>query len=280
MRITDAHHHFWQAKVFDILRLPPEMSLLQHDYTPEDLKPLLDDAGVKQTVLVQTYSSMENTLDFLRAAEGRPWVGAVVGWVDLADPRVGESLDELQRHPKFRGVRHQWHDEPDPAWILRSEVLRGLKELASRGIPFDLLPKEPQWPYIPRLAEAVPGLSLVIDHIGKPRIDRGQFDEWAAAMARAAEYPQMTCKLSGMITEADWRNWKPADLKPYVDKVLELFGAQRVMWGSDWPVCLLAGSYARVFEALRECLAGLDEADLEQVMGGNARRFYRIDQVQ
>ncbi len=274
MRITDAHQHFWQLKVSDILQLPPEMDLLRHDYTPEDLKPLIDEVGVHETVLVQTYSSMENTRDFLRIAESYPWVGAVVGWVDLEDPRLGETLDELQRHPKFKGVRHQWHDEPDPAWILRPAVLRGLRELAARGIPYDLLPKEPQWPFVPQVAEAVPELKLVIDHIGKPRIDLGQFDEWAMAMESAAKYPQMMCKLSGMITEADWRNWKPTDLKPYVDKMLELFGVDRVMYGSDWPVCLVAGSYARVFHALQECLAGLDEADMEAVMGGNARRFY------
>lgn len=277
MKITDAHQHFWQGKVFDILRMPPKMGLLKHDYTPEDLKPRMDEVGVQQTVLVQTYSSMENSRDFLRIAESNPWVGAVVAWVDLADPGLGESLDELQGHPKFRGVRHQWHDEPDPGWILRPEVLRGLRELATRGIPFDLLPKEPQWPFIPQVAEAIPDLALVIDHIGKPRIAAHQFDDWAVAMSRAAKYPQVMCKLSGMITEADWQAWSPADLKPYVEKVLELFGTGRVMYGSDWPVCLLAGSYARAFDALQECLAGLGQDEMALVMGENARRFYGIE---
>ncbi len=277
MRILDAHQHFWQRKVFDILRLPPEMGLLDREYTPEDLRPLMDQVGVQQTVLVQTYSSMENTRDFLRVAEAHPWVAAVVGWVDLADPGVGEQLDALRSHPKFKGVRHQWHDEPDAGWILRDDVLRGLRELAARGIPFDLLAKEPNWEYIPRVAEAAPGLPLVIDHIAKPRIADGQFDDWAVAMARAARYPQVMCKLSGMVTEADWGRWKPADLKPYVEKSIELFGVDRVMFGSDWPVCLLAGSYSQVFEALQQCLAGLTESEREKVMGGSARRFYGIE---
>ena len=278
MKVTDAHQHFWQRKVFDILRMPQEMELLNQDYTPGDLKPLLDQVGVQQTVLVQTYSSLENTRDFLRMADAHPWVGAVVGWVDLTAPEVGDTLDEFQRHPKFKGVRHQWHDELDPAWIMRPDVLRGLRELAARGIPFDLLPKEPNWPYVPMVSEAVPELPLVIDHIAKPRIATRQFDEWATAMARAAESPRMMCKLSGMVTEANRHDWKPADLKPYVEKVVELFGVERVMFGSDWPVCLLAGSYSQVFDALRECLGGLSAGEMELVFGGNARRFYGIEQ--
>jgi len=274
--IIDAHQHFWQAKVFDILRLPPEMEILKQEYTPEQLKPVLDEYGISRTVLVQTYSSMENTWDFLRIAESHHWVAAVVGWVDLADPTVGTVLDSLMQHPKFRGVRHQWHDEPDPEWILRPDVLRGLRELERRGIPFDLLPQQPQWHLIPHVAEAVPDLPMVIDHIGKPNIAARQFDDWARAMADAANSPRIMCKLSGMVTEADWRLWTPADLKPYVEKVLELFGVERVMFGSDWPVCLLAASYPRVLNALRECLGALSTDELAMVMGGNAARFYGI----
>jgi L-fuconolactonase len=276
LRIVDAHQHFWHGKVFEILKLPPEMELLRRNYTPEDLKPLIDEAGVQQTVLVQTYSSLENTRDFLHLAESLPWVGAVVGWVDLTAPDLDESLAELQRHPKFKGVRHQWHDEPDPGWIVRPEVLHGLSLLAARRTPYELLVKEPNWPYMSRVADMLPDLPLVIDHIGKPRIRSGQFDDWAAAMAEAASFPQVMCKLSGMVTEADWRNWKPSDLRPYVDKVVELFGVKRVMFGSDWPVCLLAGSYAQVFSAIRECLSSLSEDELELVMGENARRFYGL----
>jgi len=276
MKITDAHQHFWKKELFATHKMPPEMGILVNDYQPQDLKPLIDEVAVHQTVLVQTHSSLRNTYQFLEIAEIHDWIGGVVGWVDLADPRVGEGLDALQEYPKFKGVRHQWEDELDPAWIMHEDVLRGLQELARRGIPYDLLAKPPNWGYIPRVAEAVPDLPLVIDHIAKPQIRAGQFDDWVFAMSRAAEFPQIFCKLSGMITEADWHNWKAADLKPYVDTVIELFGVDRVIYGSDWPVCLLAGSYAQVFDALQECLAGLTESKRAMILGENARRFYRI----
>ena len=196
--------------------------------------------------------------------------------MDLADPAIGETLDQLQ-HPKLVGFRHQWHDEADPAWNVRPDVLRGLKELARRGLRYDLLVKPREWKYILQVAEAVPDLPLVIDHIAKPNIAARQFDDWAAAMKVAASIPRMHIKLSGMVTEADPANWKPSDLKPYVEKVVELFGAGRVMFGSDWPVCLLAArSYEEVFSALQICLAGLSEAEKALVLGENARRFYGL----
>lgn len=275
MKIVDAHQHFWREGLF-AGRFPPEMDALLRAYTPEDLKPRLDELGIEQTVLVQTHSALENTYEFLHIAEAHDWVAGVVGWVDLTDPRVGETLDLLTAYPKFKGVRHQWEDEADPAWIMRREVLRGLREVAKRGLRYDLLAKPPNWDYIPRVAEAVPDLPLVIDHIAKPRIRERQFDDWVAMMARAAEFPQMMCKLSGMVTEADWHRWTAVDLAPYVDKAIELFGVDRVMYGSDWPVCLLAGSYAEVFHALQECLSGLRQADRAGIMGENAVRFYGL----
>jgi L-fuconolactonase len=277
-RITDAHHHLWTQE--EILRTNPrpEIAVLINDYLPETLRPLLDEVGVDDTVLVQTAPhSMANTYQFLDYAEANDWIAAVVGWVDLTDPGVGDTLDELAERPKFKGVRHLWEMEPHPAWIVRDDVLRGLGELAKRSVPYDLLGREAHWPYISQVARAVPDLALVIDHIAKPNIRVGQFDEWSAAMSAAAEFPQMMCKLSGMITEADPQHWTPSDLKPYVDRTIELFGLDRVMFGSDWPVCLLAGSYAQVFHALQECLEGLSETEKAKVMGQNARRFYGID---
>jgi len=274
MRVIDAHQHFWKKELFATHVLPPEMGILAHDYGPTDLKPLLDGAGVQQTVLVQTHSSLRNSYEFLEYAAANDWIGGVVGWVDLTDPKLGKVLDALREHPKFVGVRHQWEDEADPAWLMRADVLRGLQEVAKHGLRYDLLAKPPNWEYIPQVAKAVPDLPLVIDHIGKPRIRDWQFEDWAAAMTLAAGFPQMMCKLSGMITEADWHSWRPADLKPYVEKVIELFGVERVMYGSDWPVCLLAGSYERVFDTLQECLTSLTEVEKAMVLGENARRFY------
>jgi L-fuconolactonase len=275
MKITDAHQHFWAKELF-AGKLPPEMDALLADFRPEDLKPHLDELGIQQTVLVQTHSSLKNNQEFLDIADACDWVGAVVGWVDLTDPRVGKTLDRLVAHPKFKGVRHQWEDEKDPAWIMRADVLRGLREVAQHGLRYDLLARPPNWPYLTQVAEAVPDLPLVIDHIAKPNIKTRQFDDWAATMARAAEIPRMMCKVSGMVTEADWQRWQPADLKPYITTAIELFGADRVMWGSDWPVCLLAGSYAQVFNALLYGLSGLSEQDKARILGENARRFYGI----
>ncbi|MHB1007186.1 MAG: amidohydrolase family protein [Chloroflexota bacterium] len=276
MEIIDAHQHFWKPELFDILKLEPGMEVLSQYHDPQELRPQLDAAGVSRTVLVQTYSSLGNNREFLAAADQNDWVAAVVGWVDLADPAVGQTLDELQRHPKFKGARHQWHDEPDPAWQVRDDVLRGLRELAKRRIPYELLVMQPNWEYIPRVAEAVPDLSLAVDHIAKPAIAEGQWGEWVAAMARAASFPQMYCKLSGMVTLADWQRWKPDDLRPYVDKVIELFGVDRVMFGSDWPVCLLAATYGQVFDAFQVCIGGLSEAEKTKVLGENAKRFYGL----
>ncbi|MBI3762085.1 MAG: amidohydrolase family protein [Chloroflexi bacterium] len=280
MIITDAHQHFWTRDVivglFQKLNVPlDDVKVLVRDFGPSDLKPILDKFGVRQTVVVQVNSTLANTHYFLNLADQNPWIGGVVGWVDLTDPKVGDTLDSI-RHPKLVGIRHQWHDEPDPAWIVREDVLRGLREVAKRGLRYDLLVKPFNWEFLPRVAEAVPELQLVIDHIAKPNIAARQFDDWAAAMTAAARMPQMYCKVSGMITEADWQNWKPADLKPYIEKLIELFGPHRVMFGSDWPVCLLAGPYDQVFEAVQICLSGLREHEKAMVLGENARRFYGI----
>ena len=280
MIITDAHQHFWTrdviAGLFEKLGVPLDsVANIVRDFEPDDLKPWLDKLGVSQTVVVQVNSTLENTRYFLDRAGRNDWIGGVVGWIDLADPAIGDVLDQLQ-HPKLVGFRHQWHDEADPAWNVRPDVIRGLCELARRGLRYDVLVKPREWKYILPVAEAVPDLPLVIDHIAKPNIAARQFDDWADAMRLAASVPRMHIKLSGMVTEAD-PQWKPEDLRPYVEKVLELFGPERVMFGSDWPVCLLAArDYEEVFLALQTCLAGLSEAEKTLVLGENARRFYGL----
>lgn len=282
MLITDSHQHFWTrdviAGLFESLQVPLEdVKVIVRDFEPDDLKPWLDKLGISQTVVVQVNSTLENTHYFLDLADKYDWIGGVVGWVDLTDPAIGETLDQIQ-HPKLVGFRHQWHDEPDAAWNVLPEVLRGLRELAKRGLRYDLLVMPREWEYIPQVAEAVPELPLVIDHIAKPKIVEGQFDDWVEAMKVAASIPRMHIKLSGMVTEADWNAWKPSDLRPYIDKAIELFGVERVMYGSDWPVCLLAAaSYEQVFEALNKNLASLNEQEKAMVLGETARRFYGIE---
>ena len=282
MIITDAHQHFWTREVitglFEKLQVPLEdVNVIVRTFEPKELKPWLDKLGVRQTVVVQVNSRLENTHYFLNLAENNDWIGGVVGWIDLTDPAVGDILDQIQ-HPKLVGFRHQWHDEVNEAWNVQPDVLRGLHELARRGYRYDLLVKPREWKYIPRVAEAVPDLPLVIDHIAKPNIAARQFDDWAEAMKVSASIPGMHIKVSGMVTEANWNQWKPADLRPYVEKVVELFGAERVMFGSDWPVCLLAAeSYEQVFSALQECLRNFSEDEKALVLGENARRFYGLE---
>lgn len=282
MLITDSHQHFWTrdviAGLFESLQVPLEdVKVIVRDFEPDDLKPWLDKLGISQTVVVQVNSTLENTHYFLDMADKYDWIGGVVGWIDLTDPAIGETLDQIQ-HPKLVGFRHQWHDEPDAAWNVLPEVLRGLRELAKRGLSYDLLVMPREWEYIPQVADAVPELPLVIDHIAKPKIVEGQFDDWVEAMKVAASIPRMHIKLSGMVTEADWNAWKPSDLRPYIDKAIELFGVERVMYGSDWPVCLLAAeSYEQVFEALNKNLASLNEQEKAMVLGETARSFYGIE---
>jgi len=175
MKIIDAHQHFWKKELFSSNQLPPGLDVLVKDYQPQDLKPLIDRMGISQTVLVQTYSSFQNTLEFIEIANQNDWIGAVVGWVDLADPEINLTMDSLKKYPKIKGVRHQWEDESDPAWILRPEILRGLKQVAKHGYSYDLLAKPHNWKYIPMLAEAVPDLPMVIDHIAKPNIRKRQY---------------------------------------------------------------------------------------------------------
>jgi L-fuconolactonase len=275
VKVIDAHHHLWKAELF-AAGLPAPYTPLIRDFSPEDLRPLLDAAGVSQTVLVQTHSALANTEDFLGIADRYSWIAGVVGWVDLTDPALGVHLDRFQKHARFKGVRHQWEDERDPAWIVQPAVIRGLKELARRGLRYDLLAKPPNWPYLCRVAAAVPDLPLVIDHIAKPRIPT-QFDDWAEVMRAVAAIPRMHCKLSGMVNEADWRRWTPDDLRPFIRTAIELFGPERCMYGSDWPVSTLAATYAQVFDALLHGLDGLPESAKADVLGGTASRFYGLE---
>lgn len=274
--VVDSHHHFWDLSELDYPWMPPGDSVLKKNHLPADLKPLIDEVGVERTVIVQAHPSLEEARWLLGLAAEHDFIAGVVAWVDLADPAVGGTLDELQQDPYFKGVRHIWHDEPDPGWIMQAPVINGLKELAQRDIPYDLLPRPQHLTYIPRVLDAVPGLRTVVDHIAKPLIAERVFEPWLSDLKRVAEIPGVYCKVSGMITEADMDNWKPDDLVPYVDNVVDMFGYNRLMFGSDWPVCTLAGSYRQVFHAASRALGKMSVADRNAVFGGNAERFYKL----
>ena len=275
--VVDSHQHFWELSRLEYSWMPEGESPLRRNFLPADLRPLIADAGVDRTVIVQAHQSMDETYWLLDLADETDFVAGVVAWVDLADPNVGATLDELMTRRYFCGVRHLWHDEADLGWVVRPDVIRGLEELAARGIAYDLLSRPPHLTYIPELLEKVPDLRTVVDHISKPLIAEGETEPWSTDLARVAEIPTVMCKVSGMVTEADHESWTPDDLRPYVERVVELFGYDRLMFGSDWPVCTQAATYGQVSDAARDTLGPLSDSDRGAVFGGNAARFYRLD---
>jgi L-fuconolactonase len=200
----------------------------------------------------------------------------VVGWVDLRSPDVAKDLTELSRHPRFRGVRHVVQSEPDNDFMIRPEFLRGIGELAAFGLTYDILIFPRQLPAAIELVSKYPKQPFVLDHIAKPLIKDGVMEPWRTQLRELAKAPNLTCKVSGIVTEADQKAWKPEDIRPYLDVVFEAFGPERLMWGSDWPVCLLAGSYERVFRLVDDYASGLTSQQREGLFGGNCARFYGV----
>ena len=278
--VVDAHHHlWWDPNPTDYPWITDEVAFLRQPFTPADLRPHLDAVGVDRTVLVQTRSSPDETRQLMETAAKTDFVGEVVGWVDLTGPDVAETLAALRARPDgatLVGIRHQVHDEPDENWLLRSDVQRGLRAVADAGLVYDLLVRPRELPAALDAARALPDLRFVIDHIGKPPIRSGELEPWASLMAPFAELPQVACKLSGMVTEADWHRWSPDDLWPYVERVLAWFGPGRLMWGSDWPVCLLAAQYPTTYQIVADMIRSLTDAERAAIVGGNAARFYRL----
>jgi L-fuconolactonase len=274
MRV-DAHHHFWDPARRTYPWMGAELEAIRRAFGPEDLLPLIRAAGIERTVLVQTVSSVEETREFLAMAAAYEFVGAVVGWVDLTDTHVGRDIARLMDGPggdRLRGIRHQVHDEPDPEWLLRADVRDGVAAVGDAGLVYELLVRPRELPAALEAVRRHPDVEFVIDHAAKPRIAGGARDrEWEDGLKRFGAYPNITCKLSGLVTEANLQSWTPADLEPYVTRVLEWFGPERCMFGSDWPVCLLAATYEQVLDSLM----GIVGAD-DDVFGATAQRVYRL----
>jgi L-fuconolactonase len=253
---------------------------IRRPFASEDLAPLLAAAGVDATVLVQTVPSVAETREFLATAAATPFVAGVVGWADLTDPAVAATLEALKSSPggdRLVGIRHQVHDEEDAEWLLRPNVRRGLATVRDAGLAYDILVRPRELPAALATARDFPDLRFVIDHLAKPPIASGEIAPWAALMEPFRALPHVTCKLSGMVTEADWATWTPDDLRPYVHHALDIFGLDRVMFGSDWPVSLLAAAYGQVKTALEAALSPLSAEDRAKVFGGNAIQFYGLD---
>ncbi len=276
--VIDAHQHFWQrSQPFDYSFLEVEpLAPICRDFLPEDLAPQIAALGVDRTIFVQTQHNLGENRWALGLAEQHEFLIGVVGWVDLASDQCEEQLLEFWEHPKFVGVRHITQDEPDDDFIVRPEVIRGLKVLQKHQVPFDLLFYVKHLKHAATLAQELPELPMVIDHLAKPRIKDQATEDWIDHLRAAAQFPNVYCKLSGMITEADWQNWKPADLKPYVETALEAFGAQRCMYGSDWPVCELAGTYEQVYSTLVELVGHLSQDEQASIFAGTAAKFYKL----
>lgn len=274
---VDAHHHVWDLGVRE---QPWTESLpkLRRSFGFDELKPHLAEAGVASTVLVQTVCVAEETPELLALAFAEPTIGGVVGWVDLTDVDVASNVARLQARAggsSLVGLRHQVQEEPDPRWLCRPDVRRGLAAVGDAGLAFDLLVQPHQLPAAIETVRALPGLRFVLDHAAKPEIHRGQLDAWCTDMARLAACPNVAVKLSGLVTEAG-PAWTAEQLRPYVECVLRNFGAQRVMWGSDWPVCLLVATYAEVLEAAVTLTSPLSLPERDAVFAGTARQWYGL----
>ncbi|MFJ2645422.1 amidohydrolase family protein [Streptomyces sp. NPDC087420] len=278
--VVDAHHHFWDLSVRDQDWITgPALAPLRRDFTLADLEPEARAAGVSATVVVQTVTVAEETPEFLAIADGSDLVAGVVGWTDLTAPDVADTLAALRALPggdRLVGIRHQVQGEPDPEWLLRPDVQRGLAAVAAEGLAYDLVVQASQLPAAVKAAELLPGLTFVLDHLGKPPIASGAIQPWADHVEALAARPNTVCKLSGMVTEAAWDSWTPNGLRPYADVVIAAFGPARLMFGSDWPVSRLAASYAEVLDAARTVTDGLTEAERTEVFSTTARRVYGL----
>jgi L-fuconolactonase len=276
-RRVDAHHHLW-----DLSARPQEwldeLEVIRRDFGPADLHAVAGPAGVDATVLVQVLNDVDETAEFLAVAGKSDLIEGVVGWVDLTAPDVAEQLDRLRSGPggdRLVGVRHLVQAEPDPHWLLRADVIAGLRAVRDAGLAYDVLTRPHQLPAALEAVRTVPDLVFVLDHLSKPDIAGHSLEPWTTHLAALAASPNVTAKLSGLVTEAG-PQWTVADLRPYADVALEAFGPERLMVGTDWPVCLLAASYEEVVQVAEELTSGLSAAERDLVFGGTAERVYRL----
>jgi L-fuconolactonase len=276
MRI-DAHQHFWKIVRGDYFWMGPHVGAIWRDFLPDDLAPILQQQGIDATIVVQAAPTVAESEFLLGLAERHASIVGVVGWLDLEHDGFEQTLTRLRSRPKFVGVRPMLQDIAEDDWIVRPRVLDSLQVLAERGVTLDFLVLPRHLPYVRRALEAVPQLRAVVDHCAKPPLRSGKLDAWREQLAQVAEHPGAFCKISGLVSEADPLNWRPSDLAPAIEHALSVFGEDRVVFGSDWPVCTLAASYERVVSALLEVLGGrLTPALDAKLFGENARRLYRL----
>src|SRR5579863_3628666 len=272
----DAHQHFWMYNHDEYGWIDDSMASLRRNFLPEDLRAELESNLFRGSVAVQTRQTPEETRWLLDLAECTPSILGVVGWVDLQSPDVRSQLKLLSRNPKLVGVRHIVQAEPDDRFLLRPAFLRGISVLEEFNLGYDVLIYPRHLPIAAEFVEQFPHQRFVLDHLAKPPVKTGEIDLWAEGIRRLADFPNLYCKLSGLVTEADWQNWTPEQIDPYLDVAFATFGPDRLMIGSDWPVCLVAASYERTVKIVRNYVDRHHLKHREAVLGGNAQRFWRL----
>lgn len=275
--MLDSHQHFWRYTPQDYGWISDAMPAIKRDFLPNDLAPLLQATGFEGCIAVQARQSEAETDFLLALAAESTIVKGVVGWVDLQAPNLEERLEHYATFPALKGFRHIVQDEPDDDFLLRTAFMEGVRLLHQYHFTYDILIYEKQMPAAVAFVDRLGEQALVLDHIGKPLINEGPTRCWTDGIRALAQYPHVYCKVSGLVTEATWHRWKPDDFKPFLDIVFEAFGPDRLMVGSDWPVCLLAAdSYAAVVELVEDYVAGFSKADRAKIFGGNAEGFYGV----
>jgi L-fuconolactonase len=272
----DAHQHFWIYNTAEYHWIDDSMSVLRRDFLPEDLKPELDGSEFQGSIAVQARQTLEETRWLLELAEASPSILGVIGWADLRSPDIRSQLKTLARNPKLVGIRHIVQSEPDDRFLLQPEFLRGVATLAEFDLAYDILIYTKHLSVAAEFVERFPRQRFVLDHLAKPPIKNSQIDAWTNGIRRLAEFPNVSCKLSGLVTEADWRHWQPEQIVPFLDVAFDAFGPARLMIGSDWPVCLVAASYQRTLHVVQAYLQAKSTESREAVLGGNALRFWHL----
>ena len=278
MALIDSHQHFWRYSPAEYDWIDESMAAIRRDFLPEDAKREMDAAGVGAGVVVQVRQTVEETRWLLELADAHPFIAGVVGWVDLQSPAVGDEIDLVTAHPALVGNRHIVQAEPDD-FLARPAFRRGIAALTARDLPYDVLVYARQIAAADALVSQHPNQRFLLDHLGKPDIRGGHYDVWRRDFDRLATRPNVWCKLSGLVTEADWRRWTPGQLRPYLDRALEAFGPARLMVGSDWPVCTLAASYGETMALVLDALTEYAADEQAQVLSGTARAFWNLTEL-
>lgn len=275
MRIVDTHQHFWKYDPVNYDWITEQMSVIRRDFLPTDLAEVLAENKVESCISVQANQTEEETEWLVKMADENDFIAGVVGWVDLRSNSIAERLHYFRQYKKLKGFRHVLQGE-EPSFMLQKEFLNGIGKLHQHGFTYDILVFPHHLSAVSDLVKQFPDQRFVIDHLAKPYIKDGKIDEWKAAMERISKYQNVYCKLSGIVTEADWQNWTKETLKPYIDAVVQSFGTDRIMFGSDWPVCLVASSYEKWLTVLKEYFTTFSGAEQENVFNKNAGRFYNL----